>query len=420
MNPGINWIGSDDDSGGNRASRIDYAPNDNMTAYLEVYQKGGAGGDAYTYAVRVTDLGPVTCPDQLTYEPDEFWQVGNYPIGATDRHAFCTTDDGDWIKLQLTAGVPYRIETRNLAPGVDTVLELWQDNGGGMIGWLLEDDNGAGGLAARINFTPATTKTYYAKARQKNGVGNDAYTYDLSVTRTDNPAPVVGAPLAFIPYPQTIGNLFGDHYTLVVQLRWTATDANGINNQRLEFTLDGGPWKEHSQPAADVRAFNVTLTIGHTYRFRIRASDTVGLTSSWGTGPEFLVAGSQETSGSIAYTGTYTNRTFSTAWGRTIRETEGQAGWKADYSFFGGRAAIVATQKSDGGRADIYLDGVFKATIDFYSATQRNRRVIWSISGLPRNGPGGGPHHLEVRWKNSKHASSTDFDNFIDGFIALR
>src|SRR5439155_5779679 len=128
--------------------------------------------------------------------------------------------------------------------------------------------------------------------------------------------------------------------------------------------------------------------------------DTLGAFSGFAAGVRFTVTAYQETNAAITYTGTWTTLKGTGFWGGALKYTTGGAGTKASFAFTGGRVALVATQTSSSGKADIYLDGVLKGTIDLYSSTTHNRRVVFVLNGLARTAPGGTAHHLEVRLRS--------------------
>ncbi|MBM7846489.1 polymorphic toxin-type HINT domain-containing protein [Herpetosiphon giganteus] len=56
-------------------------------------------------------------------------QATELHLGTTLTQAFCARDDVDWLAFQGVAGGAYMINTRNLYPGVDTVLAVYDAQG---------------------------------------------------------------------------------------------------------------------------------------------------------------------------------------------------------------------------------------------------------------------------------------------------
>lgn len=133
------------------------------------------GNPRFTYDLR---LGPAPCLD--SYEPDgSTGEAKGISAGATQRRAFCADGDQDWVAFTGEAGTHYRIDTLNLATGVDTYLRLYASDGATQLGW---DDNSGGGKASRLWFTPTSTGTYYIQATDVFSRGDTRRIYDLQLT----------------------------------------------------------------------------------------------------------------------------------------------------------------------------------------------------------------------------------------------
>ena len=137
-----------------------------------------------------TSVTPPPCLDSATEPDDSAAQARTVAVPSTSSRAFCLAGDGDWVKFSAGAGRTYRLDTLNLAGGTDTVIELYATDGATL---LASDDDGGGFPNSLITWTAPTSGTYYLKARQYNGAGSVAQTYDLRVTELDSTAPTVTA-----------------------------------------------------------------------------------------------------------------------------------------------------------------------------------------------------------------------------------
>jgi len=81
--------------------------------------------------------------------------------------------------------------------------------------------------------------------------------------------------------------------------------------------------------------------------------------------------------------------------------------------FSGSRIAWIGPRFSSYGRADIYLDGVYQATVSQYAASVAHRQVIWSMEGLAP-----GRHVLTIKVLGQKDAASRGTIVAVDGFTA--
>jgi hypothetical protein len=50
------------------------------------------------------------------------------------------------------------------------------------------------------------------------------------------------------------------------------------------------------------------------------------------------------------------------------------------YTFTGRSVAWVGLKAPTRGKAQVYVNGVFKATIDLHSATPLKQRIVWSVN----------------------------------------
>ena len=66
------------------------------------------------------------------------------------------------------------------------------------------------------------------------------------------------------------------------------------------------------------------------------------------------------------------------------------------------------------GIADVYLDGVKKATVDLYSPTTKYQQVVWQISGLP----GGQPHDPDRQNRDQESQFGCLTNMLLDAFSA--
>ena len=66
-------------------------------------------------------------------------------------------------------------------------------------------------------------------------------------------------------------------------------------------------------------------------------------------------------------------------WGGKARAAS-RAGAKATLTFTGRWVELVSRKGPTRGKAQIYVNGVLKATIDLYASTYQNQRVVWTAS----------------------------------------
>ena len=109
-----------------------------------------------------------------------------------------TTNDEDWIKIELTAGMLYTItlsgrEDGDNGPSPDTLLQLF-DSKGGFIKINDDIDGAKGNLNSKFDFLPEVSGYYYISASSYNGNPNqdNSGDYTVTVTAIEPPDPTVG------------------------------------------------------------------------------------------------------------------------------------------------------------------------------------------------------------------------------------
>jgi hypothetical protein len=175
------------------------------------------------------------------------------------------------------------------------------------------------------------------------------------------------------------GQQAGSTGSLPVVVQWSASGTgSGVKRFEAAMRTDSGTWTTVSTNLT-ATSFKRTLAGGHAYRFRVRAVDQAGNVGSWVesvTVRRYLV---NSGSSAITYSGSWTTASTSSAIGGTERRSS-QAGATAKVSILGRGVAWVASVCSGCGKANVYVDGVLKATVDLQSSSTIARRLVWSTS----------------------------------------
>ncbi|HSV92849.1 MAG TPA: NlpC/P60 family protein, partial [Desulfobacterales bacterium] len=110
--------------------------------------------------------------------------------------------------------------------------------------------------------------------------------------------------------------------------------------------------------------------------------------------------------------GRWTRTRTSAASGGAVMHT-GVVGSLFTVHFSGTRIAWIGPRAPGYGRAEVFVDGVRRATVSQYASAVSHRQVIWSVDGL---GPGG--HTLTIRVLGTRDAASAGTVIAVDGFVA--
>jgi hypothetical protein len=195
--------------------------------------------------------------------------------------------------------------------------------------------------------------------------------------------------------------------TIPLDASWSITDgASGVDTVELQVSLDGAAWQ--GIPVASASGVTrVSARLGGTIRLRVRGTDGAGNLGDWTYGPLLAVLPRQENDANIHQSSSWTRVDQGSALGGHVDRTKTSGAW-ARYTFNGRSIVWVATTAPTRGRADVYIDGVFAARVDLYSAAGSSRRVAfersWSTAGI---------HKIEIRNRATLNRPVVDLDAFI-------
>jgi hypothetical protein len=254
--------------------------------------------------------------------------------------------------------------------------------------------------------TNGTSYTFVVRATNSVGTG-PASAPSNAVTPTAGPAVI--APETVIKPNATLGSS-----TIPLLIGWSASDLAGITKYQLQQSIDGGSFATVSLASPTQTSITLQRSPAHSYRYRVRATNGDGVTSSYQTGPSFVLNARNEKLSSISYTGTWTQQTVSNAYGGGLKYAKSSTA-RATFTFTGRSFAWVSTRNYNRGKAAVYVDGVLVTTIDLYHASAQWRRTVftrnWSLSSS---------HTVEIRVKGTKNSSSTGVRVDLDAFVFLR
>jgi len=161
----------DNDSGGSRASRIEWtAPASGTYFVMARHAQATSGTGCYDLSigmVQTDDHGDT--PATATAIPSDRSPVAGFIETPADVDFFLFVAETSWV---------YVIETSNLTAGMNTVLALYDRDGQTLV--AQDDDSGAEG-ASRIVFQSPLSGTYFVAVA--HGLTNGTGGYDLSIAK---------------------------------------------------------------------------------------------------------------------------------------------------------------------------------------------------------------------------------------------
>jgi len=310
-------------------------------------------------------------------------QARSIGLGAVKAHIFCTGGDQDWVKVALTAGTTYQLETLNLSKSTDTQIFLYDRDGTTELA-NNDDRNHPTDISSRILYAPTTSGTYYVKAIQFDGSASVSHTYSMKVAVAPaNDAPVVTKPNADLVTNTTVGT------KIKIKLAWSGTDADGIASYELQESVNGGAYAPVTLPSATATSINRPVTVGTNYTFQVRATDTLGATSAWATTASIRANGAQESA--ATYVGTWANGSVSGAYGGKVKHSSMGRDY-AEFTFQGTSIAWISTFDDDRGKGEVWIDGVKLKTVDLWDWWTTSKQIVFMKNDLAP-----GTHTIMIR-----------------------
>jgi Pro-kumamolisin, activation domain len=325
--------------------------------------------------------------------------------------AFSGPTPGVWYKTDQTVGVTVTDTGGGFPPS-------------GVAGFSAAWDADPGDPTSEA--TPGTGNSFY------NGpefVNDTAGSFDLAaegqgcntlnVESWDNmglqSGDVTDGPLCYDSVPPTITSApaikLRDHVGPVtggepVTVSWKGTDAtSGINHYTLYQSKDGGAFTKIAKPTTS--SVNIMLGAGHTYQFKVTASDNAGNISKPKSGSVYTLTLYQENASAIKYSSGWTRQTLSGANGGSV-EYATAAGKTATLTFTGLQVAWMSTDGPTRGSATAKLDSGTAATVNTHTSSVATAEVVYVATAAAN-----GSHKLVITVLGTSGHPRIDVDAFV-------
>jgi len=253
--------------------------------------------------------------------------------------------------------------------------------------------------------------TYHVTVTGTNWGRSDSTTLSINVAAD---VPTAKVPVTTLLKSSTLGRTSTGATTVTMRATWAAaTDpSDTIVRYEAERSVNGGAFGWTVVTSAATRSATFSgLALSAAHRFRVRAQDSDGTWSAWATASASLTpTATSDRSSLITYRGTwirYANASSTDGW----VTSSSRAGASARFRFTGRTVAVVALANAARGKASIYIDGKYHATIDTYASTTTYRKIVyvgnWAVAGT---------HTIEVRVAATAGRPTVS----LDGFLVLR
>jgi hypothetical protein len=203
-----------------------------------------------------------------------------------------------------------------------------------------------------------------------------------------------------------------DHVRVVssevpVVVGWRGTDAtSGVSHYTLYQSKDGGVFTDIATTTAAHKVLD--LKSGHSYRFKVSATDKAGNTSAKAEGKTYKLSAFQENSSAIKYSSGWKRHTLSGSYGGSV-DYATAAGKTATLTFSGFQVAWVSTEGSTRGSATIRLNSGTPSTINTNATSSSTAEIVDTILGSTSSAK----KKLVVKLLGTAKHPRVDIDAFI-------
>jgi peptidoglycan/xylan/chitin deacetylase (PgdA/CDA1 family) len=223
------------------------------------------------------------------------------------------------------------------------------------------------GPATSVRILPDVIRSYRAR-----GLTFVTLRQLLGLAPVETTPPVMNSVASKLYYPATMGT------TAAVKTTWAGSDNVGVSGYRVQRQVNGGTWTTITS-ATGATSLTQALAFGSTYRYRVRATDTSGNVGAYLYTPSFKPLSAQETASTIGYQGTW-RTSYSASFSGGGARYATAAGARATYTFTARSVAWVAERGPTRGSAQVFINGVYKTTVDLYAPTYAARQVVYAIN----------------------------------------
>lgn len=175
---------------------------------------------------------------------------------------------------------------------------------------------------------------------------------------------------------------------LLVDWGLASSDA-GLSRFELQRRIGDGAWQSIALTSATSSAAAKTVPPDVTVRFRVRAIDRNGTVGSWVSSTSFRASAVSDSSTTIHWSTGWSSASYSAYLGRRVHSTATR-GATATMSFHGSAFAWAGPVGPTRGKAKIYVDGTYLATVDLYRSRFAARDLV-----IARN-IGDGTHTIKI------------------------
>jgi subtilisin family serine protease len=175
-----------------------------------------------------------------------------------------------------------------------------------------------------------------------------------------------------------VGSIVGS--TLSTTMTWPAAtdELSGVKSYLIKRSLNGGAWTTLTS-ATTARSYKRAMSFGTPTRFLLYARDGAGNVGNGAVGPPVTASLLQDSTAIAKYGGRWSTVNLSSASnGKLHRSSTGGAA--VTFATSARAIAIVGRRGPLNGRAKVYVDGVYRSTINLRASSSLSKVVVFNTS----------------------------------------
>ena len=175
-----------------------------------------------------------------------------------------------------------------------------------------------------------------------------------------------------------VGSIVGS--TLSTTMTWPAAtdELSGVKSYLIKRSLNGGAWTTLIS-STTARSYKRAMSFGTPTRFLLYARDGAGNVGNGAAGPPVTASLLQDGTAIAKYSGRWSTVSLSSASnGKLHRSSTGGAA--VTFATSARAIAIVGRRGPLNGRAKVYVDGVYRSTINLRASSSLSKVVVFNTS----------------------------------------
>lgn len=336
-----------------------------------------------------TSTDPDGIPDPLLNVAG-FSEAADFSLAAGPRSLMRGPGETAVYQVEIARrngfGAPVTLAVSGLPPGATAVFEPAVAVGVTGTSAALRVTAPSGGDTA----SPTLTITGTSDALMRSTTVRFIFEPDLTSTAGGPTVRLRGPELEDREYPITVS--------------WAAIA--GATEYQLQLSRFDGPWSTVTLPSRTTTSLATGAWPGHSLRYRVRGRVS-GAWGGWRAGTPAAVVSRTGPSDSIVFAGDWRmERSDGSLTGRTMYAVT--KGPTATLTFTGRELAWVSTRAPNRGKAKVYLDGAYLATVDLWASSAQERQLVFT-----RRWSSVGDHTLLIRPMGIRDRPRVDVDAIV-------